>query len=347
MSGRRALGLMVAILFVVGLAVAGVVASRGWRQNERLVAAGLRSPRGIALMPEDGLIVAEAGLPDVRGRADPARRATNTGRLTWIAEDSRGTLRDGLPGEYVGQTDELSGASAIVPAGGGRILMLFGACEASPCRALHALDRDGSLSRLVDFAAPLAGRAANASANPWGLAVRPDGVAFVSDAAAGDLVRVEIAGASATAQPAAAFGSASDPRGVAIGPDGAVYVALFGPGRIERVGQDGAISTVASGLTRPIALGFEPEGTLLVLEFASGGDAVGGFPARSGRLVRLDLARPDERQVISANLDYPTALLVAPDGRAYVANGGFHRSGPTGELLQIRRLGPRPPRPWF
>src|SRR5438067_13816519 len=73
-SGRRALGLVVLLMVLFGLVVGAVVVGRTWRQSERLVAAGLRSPRGVALMPDDGLVVAEAGVPDAAGPRDPSTR---------------------------------------------------------------------------------------------------------------------------------------------------------------------------------------------------------------------------------------------------------------------------------
>jgi streptogramin lyase len=298
MSGRQALGLMVLLMALFGLLVAWITVGGEWRQRERLIAPGLRNPIGVALLRDGGLVVAEAGLPD----------APNSGRLTWVAADSRGTLQAGL-----------SGVAAVAAGPDDRILVLMGGCDGPQCRALHAIDRSGSITRLADF-----------RGEPAGLAVGADGTAYVSDAATGDLTALSASIAPGGVMTLAALGKEAAPRGLAAGPDGSVYAALTGASRVVRVGSDGAVASVAEGLAEPVGVGLEPDGKVLVLERASG----------AGRLVRLDPAKPTERSVVSADLPQPTSLLVAPNGRAYVTAG----QGEHGELLQIRRLGPLAPR---
>lgn len=293
-SGRRALGVMLLLMALFGLVVAWMTMNGEWRQRERLIAPGLRNPTGVAMLRDGGLVAAESGLPD----------APDSGRLTWVVADSRGTLYGGL-----------SGVAAVAAAPNERILVLMGGCEGPLCRAVHALDRDGRLTKLADL-----------PGDPAGLAVAADGTAYVSDAASGEITGVSPGGASTLA----VLGKDAAPRGLVVSADGSLYAALAGAGRVVRVGRDGASAPVAEGLTEPIGVGLEPDGKLLVLERTDDG----------GRLVRIDPARPDERTVVSASLPRPTSLLVAPDGRAYVTAG----RGEHGELLQIRRLGPRQPR---
>lgn len=290
MSGRRALGLVLLLMMLFGLVVGYVTVSQSWRQRERLVAAGLRAPHGVALMPDNSMVVAETGTDNL------------TGRLTWIAEDSRGTLYGGL-----------TGVAAVAAAPDERILVLMGDCAQPGCRTLQALDRSGRLTPLAELGAA-----------PDGLAVGPDGVAYVADAASGDVTKVSPSIVPAGQVRLTSFGPGALPRGLVVGRDGAVYAALGGLGRLVRIAPDGAVTVVAEGLDAPVGVGFEPTGTMLVLERT--------------RLVRIDRAKPTERTVVSTNLSQPTSLLVAPDGRAYVTAGG----GDGGELLQIRRLGPQP-----
>jgi len=291
MSGRRALGLVLLMMVLFGLVVGYVTVSGSWRQRERLVAPGLRAPRGVALMPDDSMVVAEAGTDRLAGR------------LTWIAEDSRGTLYD-----------RLTGATAVVVAPDRRILVLMGSCDQPGCRSLQALDKSGRLTPLAEL-----------GAEPVGLAVGPDGAAYVSDAASGDVTKVSPSIVPGGQVRLTSFGPGALPRGLVVGPDGALYAALGGLGRLVRIAPDGTVSVIAEGLDAPVGVGFEPTGKMLVLERT--------------RLIRIDPAKPTERTVVSANIAQPTSLLVAPDGRAYVTAG----SGETGELLQIRRLGPQPP----
>jgi glucose/arabinose dehydrogenase len=292
MSGRRAIGLM--LLILAGLfAAANVYAfSQEWRQRERLVADGLRQPRGMVWMPDQAIVVAEAGLPGT----------ANSGRLTWAsASSARQTMLDALPSDDAGGPAAL----ALGPAG---LLVLTGPCAQPRCAALLGPDAAGQLTLLAD----LAGR------SPWGLALAPDGAAYVTDQAAGELLKV---GVGAVPTVAARFGAAADPRGLALGGDGSVYVALRAAGQVARVDPAGRVSAAADGLARPIAVATDPEGRLLVLE------------ETGGRLLRIADGR---RESITEGLDAPAGLLVAPDGRAYVTAGG--------QLLQVRRLGPVGPR---
>jgi streptogramin lyase len=290
MSGRRALGLVLLLMLLFGLVAGYFTVSRTWRQSERLVAAGLRAPRGVALMPDDALVVAEAGT------------ASAPGRLTWIAADSRGTLAGGM-----------TGLVAVAAAPDERVLVLMGACDAPGCRSLEALDKSGRMTQLAEL-----------TGEPVGLAVGPDGTAYVSDAASGDVTRISPSIVPAGRVRLTSFGPGALPRGPAVGPDGALYCVLGGLGRLVRITPDGSVAVVADGLDAPVGVGFEPDGKMLVLERT--------------RLIRIDPAKPTERTVVSANLSQPTSLLVAADGRAYVTAG----TGDGGELLQIRRLGPQP-----
>ena len=293
MSGRRAIGLMVLLLAGLFGAANLYAFSQEWRQRERLVADGLRQARGMVWMPDQAIVVAEAGLPGV----------ANSGRLTWAsASSARQTMLDALP------SDEAGGpvALALGPAG---LLVLTGPCGQPRCASLLGPDASGQLTVLAE----MKGRA------PWGLALAPDGVAYVSDRASGELLRV---GQGTEPAVMARFGAGADPRGVALGADGSLYVALFGQGAVARVAPGGATTIAAEGFGRPIGVGLDPEGRLLVLDQAS------------GQVVRV--GADGRRDVFARDLDAPTGLLVAPDGRTYVTTAG--------QLLQVRRLGPVGPR---
>ena len=288
MSGRRAIGLMMLILAGLFAAANAYAFSQEWRQRERLVADGLRQPRGMVWMPDQAIVVAEAGLPGT----------PNSGRLTWAsASSARQTMVDALPSDDQGGPVAL----ALGPAG---LLVLTGPCGQPRCASLLGPDADGQLTVLAE----LKGR------SPWGLALAPDGAAYVTDRGAGELLRI---GQGAEPAVVARFGPASDPRGVAIGADGAVYVALFGAGTVARVGPDGTVATAVAGLTQPVGVGLDPDGRLLVLEQGP------------GRVTRAG-------EVVARELEAPSGLLVAPDGRTYVTAAG--------QLLQVRRLGPVGPR---
>lgn len=278
------------LLILAGLfAAANVYAfSREWRQRERLVADGLRQPRGMVWMPDEAIVVAEAGIEGV----------SNSGRLTWAsASSARLTMLDGLP------SDDRGGPVGLAFGQAG-LLVLMGPCAQPRCASLLGPDAAGQLVAIAD----LAGR------SPWGLALGADGAAYVTDRRASELLRVE-PGAAPTVL--ARFWDGAEPRGVAIGADGSLYVALFGRGTVAKVARSNEVSVAADGLDQPIAVGFDPEGRMLVLEQGS------------GRLIRAG-------EVVASDLVTPTGLMVAPDGRTYVTAAG--------QLLQIRRLGPVAPR---
>ena len=312
-SGRRALGVIGLVLAVLFLAVNLYVFSQQWRQRERLVADGLRRPQGVVWMPDDALVIAEAG---EAGRPD-------SGRLTRAeAESGRQTILDKLP------SDPSGGPSGIARAANGSLLIVTGPCTGPRCAALLGPDAAGELVVKADLRArPGAGE----RARPWGLALGADGAAYVTDSGTDELLRIETGAAPPRISRVAGFGEGAAPRGLAFGRDGALYVALFGAGSVVRVGPDGSVATVAGGLSEPIALGVDPEGRLLALEHAA------------GRLVRFDAAggRPE---VLSHDLDGPTGMAVTPDGRVYVTVRGLAADGRPGQLLQVRRLGPIGPR---
>jgi sugar lactone lactonase YvrE len=306
--------MLLALALLVGAANVYVF-SQQWRQRERLVADGLRRPHGVVWMPDDALVVAEAG--EV-GRYD-------SGRLTHAsAESGRQTIIDDLP------SDPSGGPAGIARAANGSLLLVTGPCAGRRCAALLGPDAAGDLVVLADLRArPGAG----ARARPWGLALgpSPEGAAYVTDVGTDELLRVDTRRAPAEVAALAAFGPGAGPHGLAIGPDGGVYVALLGAGALVRVAPDGAVRTVAEGLAAPIAVGFDAEGRLLALEHAA------------GRLGRLEPAGGPPT-VLASDLDGPTGMAVAPDGRVYVTVRGLAADGRAGQLLQIRRLGPIGPR---
>ena len=83
------------------------------------------------------------------------------------------------------------------------------------------------------------------------------------------------------------------PEGVSAGPDGTLYIADTHNHRIRRVGVDGTITTVA-------------------------GTGVEGFSGDGGPAAK-------------AELRFPSAVAVAPDGTLYITDGGNYR---------VRRIGP-------
>jgi glucose/arabinose dehydrogenase len=75
-------------------------------------------------------------------------------------------------------------------------------------------------------------------------------------------------------------------------------------------------------------LAFEADGSLLVVEHATGGLF---FPTNSGQLSRV---APDcSRTTLLAGLDRPTSVAVGDDGAIYVTNHGVTPGA--GEVLKL------------
>ncbi|MEW6167005.1 MAG: carboxypeptidase regulatory-like domain-containing protein [Pseudomonadota bacterium] len=101
--------------------------------------------------------------------------------------------------------------------------------------------------------------------NPsYGLAVRDDGVVFVSSRAR--LTRINTDGTKTTLLSGSSYGDLTD---VVIGADGTLYVADSTKHRIWRVSPTGQVSTLAAGglLSKPYGLAVDADGSLLVANY--------------------------------------------------------------------------------
>ncbi len=156
-------------------------------------------------------------------------------------------------------------------------------------------------------------------AEPWGIAVGPDGVSYVSDAGTHRIWRVTpngtrtiLAGTGVAGfggDGGAATGAALNaPKGLALGPDGALYVADSGNHRVRRIAADGTIMTVVGTGTN-----------------AYGGD---GGVART------------------AQLSAPESVSVGADGTFYIADSGnnrIRRVDPAGTITTVVGGGTKSP----
>ncbi len=131
------------------------------------------------------------------------------------------------------------------------------------------------------------------------------------------------------------------PTTVAVGPDGAYYVgeltgAPFVPGQanVYRVVPGQKPTIFASGFSFIIDLIFGPDGSMYVLEFATG-DGL----APPGDLIRV---RPNgtTRTVVATGFFAPGNVTIGPDKRFYVSNCSiFPGRGPFpchGEVVRFR-----------
>lgn len=133
------------------------------------------------------------------------------------------------------------------------------------------------------------------------------------------------------------------PTGIALGPDGNLYVTLFTPvpyktgaGSVVRLTPDGTAETVQDGLTTPIAVAFDGQGAMYVLELSQGFDPTGAeslFKRDSGRLLKFENGK---RTVVLDRLSYPTGLAMSPSGDIYITHNGAMSAPGAGSVLKFK-----------
>ncbi len=121
------------------------------------------------------------------------------------------------------------------------------------------------------------------------------------------------------------------PTGIAQDSDGRLIVTLFGgfpflegAGRVVSLAVAGGAAprTEADGLNAPVAVAFDADGRMLVVEHGLY-DQSAGFIEGSGRLLSIDRATA-ERRVLLDGLTRPTSVLVWGRGEIVVSDLGGH-----------------------
>jgi hypothetical protein len=337
---------------------------------QTVVMSGLDNPRGLALGPDGGIYVAEAGRGGsgteiIGGEGQPVRYGAS-GAVSRSLAGTQQRIITGLP----------SLASQAAPTPGGRAAGLhdiaftatgelygvigFGGDPAR--RALLGTDgahfahvvrlpSGGAPQNVADIgafeiAANPDGRLPDS--NAYGLLATASGFA-VADAGANALFTVTPAGVVSTR---AVFDNRPNPlptgppqvqavpTAVAAGPDGAFYVGQLtgapfpaGFANVYRVDPSTGAQTVAyDNFTNIIDLAFGPDGDLYVLQLSTNGLASPLGPG-PGRLIRIDSDSGARTTLLDNPLFFPGGLLVTPDGTIYVSNLGTSAGG--GQVLLV------------
>src|SRR5262245_4117577 len=329
------------------------------------VMTGLDNPRGLAWGPEGGLYVAEAG----RGGPGPCVPVPDGGGLRcygptgavsrlWHGQQTR--VATGLP-SLGGQLD---GGTATGPQhvsfqgrGGLYVTIGCGCNKAVPTGQLFDslgfgyllhVSASGHAKSLVDLAGYEAASnpdGAQIDSNPYGLLALP-GHRLVTDAGGNSLLDVRANGDISTLAtfPKLPGGPAGTrdavPTDVVVGPDGAYYVSTLtgfpftaGTASVYRVVPGLAPTPYASNLTMLTDLAFGADGSLYVLQHASGVPGV-PFPfAGPGSLWRVPPGGGGSSTLVAGNLPRATGLVVGRDGALYVSVNGA--SAGTGAVWRI------------
>lgn len=333
-----------------------------------IVASGLRNPRGILLLGDGVVAVAEAGGSGVFP-CNPPSPGTNfqpacyseTGAVTIAGNGSQFRALDGLPsvGPPTGSGSSgphdltLTSDGLLVTSGyannpslrqdlGGQSHLLGTVYKVNPDLTRRVV---GDLSAYEQAHNPdgIPGFAGYWT-NPYATAV--DGSDFlVVDAGANTLYRVRpnrtitvehVFPNRTVAGPAGPMEMQPVPDAIVKGPDGAFYIGELtgapypkGGANVYRYVPGSAPTVWASGFTNVIDLYFDGQGRLHVLEMTRNG-LLSGDP--TGRIVRVE-ADGSQTTVASTGLIFPTSIAIDGDGSIFVTNKSILPG--VGEVLRI------------
>ena len=346
----RVVRLLPALVFSAALFAVGVSGQSAFV----VVMSGLDHPRGMAIGPEGGLYVAEAG----RGGSGPCQIVLPneaprcfglSGAISRLWKGVQERVVTGLPSQantqgttgphdisFVGRGSAYvsvgSGGNPSLRAGWGPGGELFGTVLQIPPGGKWRLVADLAAFELANN--PDRGVV---DTNIFGLLAEPAGM-YVADAGGNALLRVE---ANGNISVAAVFparlnstrGTDSVPTDVVRGPDDALYVSELagvnfaaGLANIWRLVPPLAPTVYRPNLQTVIDLDFGLDGSLYYVQHASG-----VFFSGPGQLVRV---RPNgTTSTVIGGLNRPTSVLVADDGTVYVTNNGVTPGA--GQVLKI------------
>jgi RHS repeat-associated protein len=306
----------------------------------------LGAPRGVAVLPDGRVVIADTDNNRIR-------RVATDGTIATIAGD----------GEYGASGDGSAATSARLSAPRGIAADENGAVYIADTGAnrVRRIGTDGKITTVAGGGHPADGLGDNGPAGearlsgPTAVAVAADGAVYIADAFHHRVRMVGTDGLITTVAGTGSPGFTGDggpasaaalrqPQGLAVDPDGQLLIADTGNHRIRRVGVDGVIATIAGGsapaddlgdgglataarLSSPTSLAIAPDAGILV---ADAGHArirrletdgtirtvVGGAAQDPGA---------DGYPATAARLQDPTGIAVAPDGKVYVAERGASR----------------------
>jgi sugar lactone lactonase YvrE len=339
--------------------------------NVDVIASGLNNPRGLGIAANGDLYVAEAGSGGT-GKCRPSPDGQpvevcygETGAITRIDLDGKRAPRRvvaSLPsmaaaGGFAaasGPVDiQFHGSTAFVVMGwGGDPALRPGIGEKSRLFGTVLLvTPEGQYFPVADISAnegrhnPAGGRV---DTNPYGILALANR-RIVADAGSNALVESRSMDLlqpkrerTFAVLPPTAFGTEAVPTSVTKGPDGDFYVGQLtgapffqGASTIYRIPRQGGSATpYITGLTAVVDMAFDRDGTLYIVEIASGFvPGPGADPGvGNGRLLRKPTNGAME--VVLDGLVFPAGVAVGRDGTVYLTNFGIFPGG--GEVLRVK-----------
>jgi hypothetical protein len=322
---------------------------------------GLNEPRGLTILADGTLCVAEAGsLSDGQTvRQGPTANRSDTGSVTCV--DPLGNHRriaEGFPYVFYNVTGVTTGPADVAEVNE-ELFLLTGEGEGNLARSLVRLAEPGYVPEQVADFLTFAEENAEVNffdevtifSNPFSMLPDPDhSRVLVTDGATGHVLAAGLDGEIRVFSDVEGHEVLT---GIARGPDDTAYVTSFsqlphfeGDGSVLRLHPDGSSAVAAADLTAPIDLAFDSQGRMYVLEFIDGTQSSDPYRDKVGRLLRLE---PDARQwtdpkVLVESIPFPTALLIDDTDRVYISvHGAFSEPG-SGFIARFDDLATRPVR---
>jgi sugar lactone lactonase YvrE len=335
-----------------------------------VIATGLNNPRGLGFAANGDLYVAEAGSGG-NGKCRPAPDGQpvevcygDTGALTRIDTDGKQPpqrVLEGLPSmataggfaaasgpvdiQFRGNTAFIVmgwGGDPALRAGLGPKSRLFGTVLLATPEGMYfpVADISGNEPRHNPAGGPV-------DSNPYGIVVLKSRH-IVADAGANALIEsgsmdllTPQRERTFAVLPPTAFGTEAVPTTVTKGPDGNFYVGQLtgapffqGASTIWQVPPAGGSATpYVTGLTAVVDMAFARDGTLYIVEIASGFvPGPGADPGvGNGRLLRKPVTGAPE--VVLDGLVFPAGIAVGRDGALYLTHFGVFPGG--GQVLRV------------
>jgi hypothetical protein len=333
------------------------------------VGGGFNAPQGVLVAPDGSVWVIDSGLGgdtevafvDPETGEDTTATFGETARVVRIDPDGTQTVAATLPSLFVGE-------EAL---GGARLALMDGVVYATsggwldpsrpiPSPAMAAVVRieEGAATPVAntwDLEESQNPDGTLVDSHPYDITAGPDGMLWVADAGANDLLKVDPM--SGEVQLVTAFregvpgplpnpnrGGAMEadpvPTGIAFDGSGNAYVSFLpgfpflpGSAKVVRVSSDGQVSDYATGLTMVTDLQTGPDGEMYAVQIGQFTEQ--GPVPNSGAIVRVK--EGDASEVVVGELSFPTSIDFNADGDAYVTTNGVGAPG-TGEVIKFDAL---------
>lgn len=260
------------------LATLVVVAACGSGDSRfEVVLDGLNEPRGIWVLADGTLCVAEAGrlAGGQEVKEGPTANLAETGSVSCVDTDgTRGRVIEQLPYVFYSVTGVTTGPADVVEMEG-ELYLLTGEGQGDLSRKLLRISDPntppGVVADLLAFATETAPSdffdETDIFSNPFAMIPDPpNGRFLVTDGATGHVLAVELDGDVEVLSDVTGHEVLTD---IARGPDALVYVTSFselphaeGDGAVMRIYPDGSSDVAAENLTTPIDLAFDASGWL-------------------------------------------------------------------------------------